>query len=216
MGNLRLYLKGKEVPDEAKKAIGGGRLKDMTNIKPMWRIKMLTEMFGPIGIGWNYKTENREFREGSDGVVAVFVDIALRYKEGGTWSEEIPGTGGSLFVAKEKGGLFTSDECVKMAATDAISVAAKSIGIGADVYFAEDKTKYDEQGEPFDEDKAWREADDAMWEKAKELGINFQIVQNGFKTKYKILAKDATIEQLKEVTENMRKPTKQATKLSDI
>jgi len=31
-----------------------------------------------------------------------------------------------------------------MALTDALSVACKAIGIGADVYFAKDRTKYDE------------------------------------------------------------------------
>jgi uncharacterized protein with PIN domain len=58
------------------------------------------------------------------------------------WSEAIPGTGGSSFVTKEKNGLYMSDECFKMALTDAISVACKALGIGADVYWDKDKTKY--------------------------------------------------------------------------
>lgn len=36
-----------------------------------------------------------------------------------------------------------SDECYKMATTDALSVACKNLGIGADVYWKESKTKYD-------------------------------------------------------------------------
>jgi len=55
----------------------------------------------------------------------------------------ISGTGGSMFVAKEKNGFYVSDECYKMATTDAISVACKQLGIGADVYWQADKTKYD-------------------------------------------------------------------------
>lgn len=47
-----------------------------------------------------------------------------------------------MFVAKERNGLYTSDECFKMALTDAISVAAKALGIGADVYWQADATKY--------------------------------------------------------------------------
>ena len=35
-----------------------------------------------------------------------------------------------------------SDECFKMALTDAISVAAKAIGVAADVYWQKDRTKY--------------------------------------------------------------------------
>lgn len=49
-----------------------------------------------------------------------------------------------------------SDECFKMALTDAISVAAKAIGIGADVYWEKDKTKYTNPNTddlPFEEKK---------------------------------------------------------------
>ena len=45
-------------------------------------------------------------------------------------------------IAQEKGGLHVSDECYKMALTDAISVACKSLGMGADVYWSNDNTKY--------------------------------------------------------------------------
>ena len=61
MDNLKYYNMGREVPQEAKKNIGGGRLKGMTDINPMWRIKKLTEMFGVCGIGWKY--ENGELIE---------------------------------------------------------------------------------------------------------------------------------------------------------
>ena len=50
-----------------------------------------------------------------------------------------------MFVAKEKSGLYTSDECYKMALTDAISVACKALGMGADIYWQSDRTKYDNQ-----------------------------------------------------------------------
>ena len=38
-----------------------------------------------------------------------------------------------------------SDEAYKMALTDAISIACKALGMAADVYFANDRTKYDTQ-----------------------------------------------------------------------
>ena len=47
-----------------------------------------------------------------------------------------------MLLAEEKSGIHVSDECFKMALTDAISVAAKALGIGADVYFEKDRTKY--------------------------------------------------------------------------
>ena len=61
------------------------------------------------------------------------------------WSKPIQGVGGSSFVTNERNGLYTSDECFKMAYTDALSIACKSLGMGADVYFAKDRTKYDQQ-----------------------------------------------------------------------
>ena len=50
--NLEIYELLKEVPDKAKKTITGGRLSGMTDIKPMWRIEKLTEVFGVCGFGW--------------------------------------------------------------------------------------------------------------------------------------------------------------------
>ena len=140
--NLDIYNAVRSVPAEAKKEIRGGRLNGKTDINPMWRIKKLTEQFGPCGVGWKY-TIDREWQEtGANGEISAFMDISLYYKYNGEWSEAVPGTGGSAFIAKEKAGLYTSDECYKMALTDALSVACKALGIAADVYWDKDKTKY--------------------------------------------------------------------------
>lgn len=142
MDNLDIYNKVRRVPDEAKKEIKGGRLNGKTDINPMWRIKTLTEQFGVCGIGWKYEITEKHIIPGADNEMCAFVDINLYIKLNGEWSEAIPGTGGSSFVSKEKGGLYTNDECYKMALTDAISVACKALGVGADVYWDKDKTKY--------------------------------------------------------------------------
>lgn len=140
--NMRIYNQVRAVPQEAKREIAAGRLKGKTDINPMWRIKALTEQFGICGIGWKYVITDERLEAGADGEVSAFVDIDLFIKVGGEWSEAIPGTGGSAFVAKERNGLYTSDECFKMALTDAISVACKALGFGADVYWQADATKY--------------------------------------------------------------------------
>lgn len=147
MDNLELYNAVRSVPPEAMKQIAAGRLKGMTDINPMWRIKMLTEQFGPCGIGWKYEITGQHLETGANNEIAAFVNINLYYKHGGEWSAPIPGTGGNMFVSSERNGLYTSDECYKKALTDAISVAAKAIGIGADVYWDKDKTKYDASGQ---------------------------------------------------------------------
>jgi hypothetical protein len=143
MSNLSYYDKMRTVPETAKKSISGGRLNGKTDINPMWRIKTLTEQFGMCGMGWKYAIVDERLEKGANDEIAAFVDIDLFVKVDGKWSDAIPGTGGSMFVAKEKSGLYTSDECYKMALTDALSVACKALGVGADVYFAADASKYD-------------------------------------------------------------------------
>lgn len=139
MDNMEIYNKLKSVPENAQKKITGGRLNGMTDIKPMWRIEKLTEIFGMCGIGWKAPITNKEIIEGANGEKIAIVDINLYIKVDGQWSDPIQGTGGSSFVAKEQKGLYTSDECYKMAYTDAISVACKSLGMGAEVYWGDSK-----------------------------------------------------------------------------
>ena len=141
MENMEVYNRVKSVPQEARKPITGGRLNGMTDIKPMWRIEKLTEVFGMCGIGWKAPITNKEIIEGANGEKIAIVDIDLYVKVDGEWSEAIQGTGGSSFVSKENKGLYTSDECFKMAYTDALSVACKSLGVGADVYWGDSKYK---------------------------------------------------------------------------
>ncbi len=143
--NLKLWEQVRNVPATATKNIGGGRLKGMTDINPMWRIKTLTEQFGQCGFGWYYEIVDKRIEQGGSNEQAAFVDIKLYVKSGNEWSKGIEGTGGSSFVTKESKGLYTNDECFKMALTDAISVACKALGFGADVYWSKDNTKYNDQ-----------------------------------------------------------------------
>lgn len=53
--NLRFYSQGCEVPADALKPIRAGRLKGMSDVNPMWRMKRMTEIFGPVGFGWKYE-----------------------------------------------------------------------------------------------------------------------------------------------------------------
>ena len=146
MDNLALYNRFRGVPQEAKKTIKGGKLNGFTDINPMWRIKMLTEEFGECGFGWYYG-EGAKWTETCGQEVAVFIKIHLYIKRNNEWSAPIVGIGGSKMVQLFKGGEVVdfSDEAYKMALTDAISIACKALGMGADVYFANDRTKYESQ-----------------------------------------------------------------------
>lgn len=138
MENMSYYEMGRAVPEEAKKQFNNGSFQG-TDINPMWRIKKLTEMFGPAGIGWYTEILTERCEEHADAVIAI-VNLNLYIKVDGEWSKPIYGTGGNVIIRKE--GAKVSDEGYKMAYTDALSVACKALGIGADVYFEKDKTKY--------------------------------------------------------------------------
>ena len=141
MEKMEIYNLLRQVPDNAKKKITGGRLNGMTDISPMWRIEKLTETFGPVGFGWKTVIKNKEIIDGANDEKIAIVDIELYVKLADCWSEPIQGTGGSSFVAKESKGLYTSDECFKMAYTDALGVACKALGMGADIYWGDSKYK---------------------------------------------------------------------------
>lgn len=146
MANLDLYNSIRVVPDSAKKEIAGGKLKGFTDINPMWRIKTLTDQFGVCGFGW-YADIIEKWKEEYGGEAVVFVKIHLYVKIDGEWSQPIVGVGGSSLVriVNRQNGSYAdlSDEAYKMAYTDAISIACKALGMGADVYYQKDRTKYD-------------------------------------------------------------------------
>lgn len=140
--SMEVYNKVRDVPKTAQKLISAGRLRGYTDINPMWRIEKLTEIYGMCGFGWKYEIVNERLEQGADGNISAFVDINLYVKVVDEWSAAIPGIGGSSFVTKESKGLYTDDDCFKKALTDAISIACKSLGFGADIYYANSESKY--------------------------------------------------------------------------
>lgn len=203
--NMEIYERVRAVPKEAQKTIGGGRLKGMTDINPMWRIKTLTENFGPCGVGWYYEITDRwlENSMASDEITAN-VKINLYVHIGEEWSKPIQGVGGSMFVSKEKGGIYTDDECYKKALTDAISVSCKALGFGADIYWSKDTTKYTDPKkenpenivESIKERETWR---GKVLELANEKGIKAAELSKDYK-----LGKDTTVERFKEVYADLK------------
>jgi hypothetical protein len=142
MENMEIWDKVRTPPQTALKEIKGGRMSGKTDISPQWRMQALTEVFGPAGFGWTYEITDKWTEKGPLDQVAGFVNILLFVKMDGEWSRGIPGTGGSMLVTKESSGLHFSDEVFKMATTDAISVAAKALGVASDVYMGVLDSKY--------------------------------------------------------------------------
>jgi len=132
----------KDVPEIYLKKIQAGRLKGKSDISPQWRIMKMTEVFGPVGIGWNYRIVEK-WTESHGDEVSAHVIIELVYMHEGKLSLPVQGIGGSMILAKEKNGPYHSDEAFKMATTDALSVAMKQIGVAANIYLGKmDGSKY--------------------------------------------------------------------------
>lgn len=176
MSNMRIYDKARKCPPEALKAIQAGKLKGKSDINPMWRIKMLTELFGPCGTGWKTFDEAYWTTPGANGEVIAWCSLKLTYKENGEWSEPVNGIGGSMLVDTQKGNLTSNDEAFKMANTDAISVACKMLGVAADVYWDKDKTKYSKdtetQAEEFSCQECGRKIEGYMGKKGKMISAS--------------------------------------------
>jgi hypothetical protein len=154
--NRRIWEKVYQPPVKALKKIGGGRLKGMTDINPQWRMEAATELWGPCGVGWKYDIKKLWLEPVATGEVLAFALVDVYYRDGDDWSLPVPGIGGSMMVANETkkeeqpdGSIkhtprpYASDECFKMAVTDALSVAFKALGFGADIYAGRfDGSKY--------------------------------------------------------------------------
>ena len=148
--NLEIYNKYRAVPKDAIKPFDNGKFKG-TDINTMWRVKCLTECFGVCGFGWTIKVHRTWTEQGANEEIMAFAEIEMKVKLGGEWSEPFTATGGNLMVrlVKAKNGnqsyYTNNDEAFKMAITDAFGVACKYLGIGADIYWNNDRTKYTEQ-----------------------------------------------------------------------
>lgn len=199
---LKIYDAVRSVPEDAQKIIRGGRLNGMTNINPMWRIKKLTEQFGACGFGWYYDIKKMwlENSMASDEIVAN-VEIDLYVKIGDEWSKPIRGVGGSMFLAQEKNGLHTDDEAYKKALTDAISVACKALGMGADIYWDSDSTKYDRTADREEVVGSIKERETWRW-KVLEMALKKGISNEELSKDYN-LTKSTTAERFKEVYKDL-------------
>lgn len=199
--NLELYNKVREVPQEAQKDFNNGRFSG-TDINPMWRIKELTNQFGICGIGWYYEITSKDIETimASDEIVAN-VEIKLYVKIDGEWSKPIVGIGGSKLVSQERKGLYVNDEAFKMATTDAISVACKELGFGADIYWQNDNDKYiDKKKENIQEQTNERQAvKDEIQKYVNEHGMTMSEVAKDYK-----LNASSTAARLKEVLADLK------------
>ena len=142
--NLHIFRQVKSVPADATKPFKASWGKELTEIDPMWRIEKLTELFGVCGEGWYTDVTRQEKVSLPNGEVCIFTDLDLYIKDSktGRWSKPVRGTGGNRLVIMTDNGLALDDEAYKKAYTDALGIACKALGFGADIYRGRNDTKY--------------------------------------------------------------------------
>lgn len=174
MENMKYWDQMKTVPKERLKTIQAGRLKGKSDINPQWRYEILTHVFGVCGIGWKFTIDKQWIERYDNGEIASFANVSLFIKVDGEWSDSIPANGGSMFVANERNGPYVSDECYKMAITDALGTAAKMIGVASDIYQGITDTKYAERP------AATNTAPDKPWlNKGEKLNAAIEYLKKG-------------------------------------
>ena len=110
--------------------------KRITTIDPMYQIQMMTDLFGPVGIGWKYKVDYKYI----DGL--IFAEVTIKYFTD-EWHEYGP-VCSVQNLSKKNGNL--DDEAPKKAMTDAMTKAFSHLGMSADVFLGKfDDSKYVEQ-----------------------------------------------------------------------
>ena len=158
MGNLDNWNRMAQPPEEMLKEIKSGRLRGKSDINPQWRLKKMTEIYGECGFGWWYAIDRLWIEKGEENESMAFAQIKLFIKKGTDISMPIPGIGGSKIIISEKLGMYNNDEAFKMAVTDALSVAMRALGVGANIYMGLRESKYSEPEEqsPETKDTGWR------------------------------------------------------------
>lgn len=176
MSKMRFFESFGNTPQEARRTIQAGNLKGKTDINPMWRIKALTEMFGPQGEGWRIVVrECRTYEAAGEVMAHVWLDLFYKLPSG-EWSDPVPGFGGNKVAGKGKGDGI-NDEAFKMAFTDALSVCCKGLGMSADIYYAQDRTKYSAPEVPAQ--KPYKPCDKATYDQFVEAAAKGQLTPKG-------------------------------------
>lgn len=142
---LRIWQCLDRVPKEAQRSFDNGKFKG-TDINTTFRLKRMTDVFGPIGLGWGYTIAEEQFRDGAPKLVnnvpvgyEVLHCIRLRLwyidpetKERG----EVEHFGQTLFVrwVVNKSAFSTDEDAPKKSLTDALGKCLSMLGFAAEIY----------------------------------------------------------------------------------
>jgi hypothetical protein len=114
-----------------------------TAINPCYVTRRLTELFGPVGIGWKFVIENEDWIQGHylDAQTRTVVHVIRGHIEyfydpgdGGDWYSTGPQFGQTTFVGANSKGLYTDEEAPKKSVTDCLTKCAVLLGFASDIH----------------------------------------------------------------------------------
>tara|TARA_R110002073_G_scaffold3047_1_gene20358 strand:- start:2918 stop:3463 length:546 start_codon:yes stop_codon:yes gene_type:complete len=146
--NKEIWDKSKHTDPKFTKRFRSKFGRELTTVDPMYQIMRMTENFGAVGDGWNYKV-NYTYTD-----KLVFAEVSVAHKTVPYHTNDIIGTKWDYYgpicsvepLFNTKGNL--DDEAPKKAMTDALTKAFSHIGLSADVFLGLfDNNKYVQQME---------------------------------------------------------------------
>ena len=138
--NLTMWNRFADIDPAFTKPISGKPYRG-TSPNPHYVIRCLTEMFGPVGVGFGWEVTAEGFQPLGDEVLHW---CRIRF-----WHGEGPGFaayGQTKALMKTKSGMMTDEDAPKKSLTDAITKAAAQVGVGANIFLGRwDDNRYVEQ-----------------------------------------------------------------------
>jgi hypothetical protein len=138
MDNLSIWSRFEDIDPKFTKPITGKTYRG-TSPNPHYVIRCLTEMFGPVGVGFGWIVEREEFTPLGDEV--------LHWCRISFWHTDRANTfdayGQTKALMKTKNGMMVDEDAPKKSLTDAITKAASQIGVAANIFLGRwDDSRY--------------------------------------------------------------------------
>lgn len=137
--NLHLWERFADIDPKFTKPITGKPYKG-TSPNPHYIIRCLTEMFGPVGVGFGWLVEAEGFQPLGEEVLHW---CRIRFWHGDPSQPGFSAYGQTKALAKTKNGLSLDEDAPKKSLTDAITKAASQVGVAANIFLGRwDDSKY--------------------------------------------------------------------------
>ena len=137
MDNLKIWNRFADIDPKFTKPITGKPYKG-TSPNPHYVIRCLTEMFGPVGIGFGWEVTAEGFQPLGDEVLHW---CRIRFWHGD--GKGFDAYGQTKALMKTKSGMMADEDAPKKSLTDAITKAAAQVGVGANIFLGRwDDSRY--------------------------------------------------------------------------